>query len=362
MADEAVEAQGGEDLDLSGMEFGEEMEGLVDEVVTNNDDGENKDDKSGSEGDDKDNVEDKSNNKDGDDEVPDDLLEEGNEEEDEEEEEIDPPEGLDEKQAEAFKTMRTKLAEARKQIKEGAGIDKDSQSRLQELEAKEAALNYSESEEFKAAHVQPMTDLSKSILDTAKSHEIDEAVINQAARLGKTERTAFLKSNIDDADAILEIVPMLSQLDSMRATAQQAITEKRESYSKSVQQRREQEATQRTELLANTIKELGEVHPLLRASVKKPEWLQGIQEGAMKIIDGSAPPEDVVKAALKAQVTDRYLSLYAGQVKAVKALKAEVAKLKGLRPDSGASGGDDTDKGGGGGGDQKAKSIDDLLP
>lgn len=346
---------GDELLDLGDVEIGTEIENLVDEGLESNPDVKPDENKETPDGDQTTPITVEA--------PPDDLTDETPATEDEDEVEI--PESLNEagreKEKEAFIAMRTELSEYRKLKKAGVGPDSvTSQERLRELEAKEAAMDYASSSEFKAAHMTPIMDLGKQILAVAKTNGFTAEIINQASTLAGKERLSFLKSNTDDPDAILEVLPMMQQLDTMKATAQEAIKAKREGFSQSTQAKQAEVAKQRDVMFSQALQGLADKHFLLKPSAKKPEWLTTITANARALVEGKTKPEAVVEAALKAQVADHYLSMFTAERQARLALQTQIDKLKGIRPRTGGGGSQDK-SGGSQDGGTGAKDIDSLV-
>jgi len=300
-------------------------------------------------------------------EIPDDLNlgDESDDDDDHEvptEEDIEAYEDKSKAQA-ACKAMRKVIVDLKKN---GTGGEAAValQARVDELEAKEAGTDLSQTAAYKENYVKPIQVLGTSIQAVGNAKSVELTILRQAliATDSKT-RLDLLKSGTDDNDTILELIPMMNEMDKLRGDASKAITDAQSGYKESIATKATADAEVQTALMESTLSELGKVHFLLRDSAKSPKWMEGIKAAAGSIIDGSAKPEDVVTAALKAQVSDHYLAMFSKEREARIKAENDIDKLRGVRPRNDAAGsGDKGGKGGKGATDlSKIDSIDALA-
>ena len=266
--------------------------------------------------------------------IPDDLgLEDegnGGEEEVPTDEEITAIADLSKAQ-DACKTMRKQILDLKKNGT-GGELAAQLQAKVDAFEAEQAANDYTTTEAYKTNHLTPMNALGSEIITVAEKADIDVDVIRQALTADSKARLALLKANTDDADAILELAPLMQQMDSLRAKAGEAINAAKTNYKTTMEAKVQAEQTAKTELIDNTIKTMQASHFLLRDSVKNPKWLSGIKTAASALVLGQAKPEELVQAALKAQVADHYLAMFVSTNEKLKEAQNQIDKLRGVRP------------------------------
>ena len=170
------------------------------------------------------------------------------------------------------------------------------------------------------------------MVSLATDNDMNIGAIREALLADPKERLKILKANTDNADALLEMVPLMQQMDSLRTKAGAAITESKTNYKATISTAAEASATAQAELLDTTIKTLSESHFLLRDSAKNPKWLEGIKVAATALISGTAKPEDIASAALRAQVADHYLVRLVKTDTELRAAQNQIDKLRGVRP------------------------------
>jgi hypothetical protein len=264
------------------------------------------------------------------------------------------------KAQEACKALRTKIVELRKT---GTGGEAAAalQARVNELEAAQAGTDLSQTPAYQETYVAPIKALGASISEVAEANQVDSAILRQALLEPDSKaRLALLKSATDDNDTILELIPMMTEMDKLRGSASKAIADARTSYNETMATKAAAQAETQKALVESSLTELGKVHFLLRDSAKNPKWLAGIREAAGSLISGSAKPEALVEAALKAQVSDHYLALFTKAHNDLLAAQNQIDKLRGVRPRNNAQGGGD--KGGKPESDvSKVNNLDELA-
>ena len=267
--------------------------------------------------------------------IPDDLgLEDegngGKEEEVPTDEEITAIADLSKAQ-EACKVMRKQILDLKKNGTAGE-VATSLQAKLDAFEAEAAGRDYTSTEAYKTTHLAPINAVGEAITALATEHGIEMGAVREALLADPKARIALLKANTDDADVILELAPLMLQMDALRAKAGEAINEAKTNYKTTMEAQVQAEQTARTELIDNTIKTMQASHFLLRDSVKNPNWLSGIKTAASALVLGQAKPEELVQAALKAQVADHYLSMFVSTNEKLKEAQNQIDKLRGVRP------------------------------
>jgi len=232
----------------------------------------------------------------------------------EEEEEL--PEGLNEKDASAFQTMRTRISELKVEL-DKKPEDTGSSARITELEAQNEALqgrvavaDLAQSPEFQAKYTNPIKEAQGEIARIAKEYDIDEKVAMQATRMNRTDRAKLLRSEATDQVAVSELMPLYQELEKRITDGKKAL-EDHETTRQSLEAASVARAEElQGEIFSKTLQDLQGDHFLLRDSKQNPKWLEAITHNAKIVLSGKASPEIAITAALKAQVADSYKKMY----------------------------------------------------
>ena len=279
------------------------------------------------------------------------------------EEEFPEPKGLEQKDAEAFKTMRLKIGELREELKsrptESERI-KELEKQAQTAESKLEIQNFAASTKFQNEYMLPLKNTQAQLASIAKDYDIDVNVVRQAAVMPRKERVEFLREQVQDQAAISELLPLYNELAAVRERAQAALVEHQKQASKIQETELEETRRMQNEIMTSQLESLRRKnHFLLRESKQDPNWLKNITEKANALVNGDVEPEDIVAAAYKAQVADHYLSLYRTE-RAARMKAEEQLKKRGIvRPKVNARSRNASEKSNVSGG--KTKSFSDLA-
>jgi len=298
--------------------------------TTDNDDPDNDDDNVLNTGDLPEDLDDNNNNDDPD-----------NDNENNDDDDIEEPNGLNEKQQAAFKSMREKISELKKETENKSSEftsekEKEYQQKISDMQARVSASELAQTEEFQEKYSKPIVDTQAEIVRIAEEYDISKDVALQAAKMKRADRSQLLRQEASDQAAVSELMPLYQELEKRIRSGREAL----QNHEKTRQELIKQDSVKTEELTGEefdkTLKNLQDEHFLLRDSKQNPQWLKAIKHNAKLLLSGKLEPEQIVAAALKSQVADSYKTMLLNQREKyeaqIAALESKYGKIKGSQP------------------------------
>ena len=281
--------------------------------------------------------------------IPADLLGEAKEEESAEEE-VEDPKGMNASQAQAFKTMRERMASAQKELKDlkaaapensevGSEVVKTLQTELAGAKSKIAELDLREDADFKKTYDTPMRNNYARIQKMIAAFGGDTKLAAQALDMDVVTRQKLLTVEIPDAAPSVAL--MFNELDTIREGRQEALKnyeDTRKTLNLTRRQRSEEAVGISFDKALTDLRE--DKHVLLLESPSNEDWTKSVKARVDVAREFVASDDPNVRAAtaIKAAMAEDYRSLFTSEQTKVKELKAKIAKLTGAKPKLGGKG------------------------